>query len=94
MDVRGKGGWVGAGSLEARRSSSAVGVEMTFSDQPPSLSQVAGVKDVEVEGARVRCHVTGPIQPLLEAVRGHNVVEMFSHEPSLEELFLAHYGST
>jgi ABC-2 type transport system ATP-binding protein len=41
----------------------------------------------------VRCRVTGPIQPLLGALDGHEVVEMLSREPSLEELFLAHYGA-
>jgi hypothetical protein len=30
---------------------------------------------------------------LLKALDGHTVLEMFSREPSLEELFLAHYGA-
>jgi ABC-2 type transport system ATP-binding protein len=42
----------------------------------------------------VQCNVTGPIQPLLDALAGHSVVEMLSREPSLEELFLAHYGAS
>jgi ABC-2 type transport system ATP-binding protein len=50
------------------------------------------VRDVTVDDKTLRCHVTGPMWPLLEAISNHKVLEMFSREPSLEELFLAHYG--
>jgi ABC-2 type transport system ATP-binding protein len=33
------------------------------------------------------------MQPLLDALHGHDIVTIFSREPSLEELFLAHYGN-
>ena len=39
-----------------------------------------------------RCHVRGPIAPLLTVLAGANVTELLSREPSLEELFLAQYG--
>jgi ABC-2 type transport system ATP-binding protein len=81
------------GTMDELRIASAVSVELKFAAAPPALTGVAGLKDVEVDGNRVRCHVTGPIQPLLDAVAGHPVVEMLSREPSLEELFLAHYGA-
>ena len=83
---------VESGTMDELRIASAVSVEITFAAKPPSLSRVAGVARVAVDGKRVRCQVTGPIQPLLTAIAKHNVVEMLSHEPSLEELFLAHYG--
>ena len=83
---------VESGTMDELRISSAVTVELTFAAKPPSLGRVKGVDGVEVDGHTVRCRVTGPIQPLLDALDGHNVVEMFSREPSLEELFLAHYG--
>ena len=40
----------------------------------------------------VRCHVRGPVAPLLTVLAGANVTELLSREPSLEELFLAQYG--
>jgi ABC-2 type transport system ATP-binding protein len=45
-----------------------------------------------VDGHRIRLDLNGPIEPLLEALVGTNVRELLSREPSLEELFLAHYG--
>ncbi len=84
---------VESGSMDQLRLSTAAHVELTFAAKPPSLTKVKGVTDVEVDGKRVSCRVTGPIQPLLNALDGHNVVEMLSREPSLEELFLAHYGA-
>ncbi len=88
------GSLVESGTMDELRISSAVRVELTFSAEPPSLANVTGVSEVEVDGKRLSCRVTGPIQPLLDAIGGHNVIEMFSREPSLEELFLAHYGSS
>jgi ABC-2 type transport system ATP-binding protein len=59
---------------------------------PPDLTGVAGVSAVEVEGDRVRCQVTGSVEPLLGALTAVGVRRLLSREPSLEELFLAHYG--
>ena len=87
-----RGRLVEAGTLDELRIASSVNVELVFAHKPPALTSVPGVSGVEVDGDRVHCHVTGPIQPLLDALAGHAVVEMFSREPSLEELFLAHYG--
>jgi ABC-2 type transport system ATP-binding protein len=51
------------------------------------------VSAVEVDGSRVSCRVTGSVEPLLAALAGAGVRHLVSREPSLEELFLAHYGS-
>jgi ABC-2 type transport system ATP-binding protein len=83
---------VESGTMNELRIASSVTVELTFSASPPALEHVTGVRQVEVDGKRVRCQLTGPVQPLLDAIAGHKVVEMLSREPSLEELFLAHYG--
>ncbi len=87
-----RGQLVEQGTMDQLRIASSVSVELTFTGPPPALAAVDGVTGVEVDGSRVRCHVTGAMQPLLDALRGHSVAEMFSREPSLEELFLAHYG--
>ncbi len=80
------------GTMDDLRHLAAVTVEITFDDDPPDLSQVPGVTAFEVHDRRVRCQVTGPMDPLLKAVAGAGVHELLSREPSLEELFLVHYG--
>jgi ABC-2 type transport system ATP-binding protein len=80
------------GTLAEMRHLSALTVEATFDGPPPDLSRVPGVTVIEVEGTRVRCQVTGPVEPLLKVLAAAGVHHLLSREPSLEELFLAHYG--
>jgi len=80
------------GTLESMKHLSAVSVEAVFDGTPPDVSRVPGVRGVDVQDHRLRCQVTGPIAPLVEALAGTGVQELLSREPSLEELFLAHYG--
>ncbi|MEY2398878.1 MAG: polyether ionophore transport system ATP-binding protein [Actinomycetota bacterium] len=85
---------VETGTMDQLRIASATTVDITFASNPPSLESVAGVSSVVVDGNRVRCQVTGPMQPLLRVIGAeHDVVNLLSREPSLEELFLAHYGA-
>jgi ABC-2 type transport system ATP-binding protein len=83
---------VEVGTLAEMRHLSALQVEAELDGQVPDLSGVPGLSDVEVDGSRLRCQVTGPIEPLLRALAGAGVRHLTSREPSLEELFLAHYG--
>lgn len=80
------------GTLSEMRHLSALTVELTFAESAPDLAGVPGVTSLQVSGRSVRCHVQGPIDPLLKAVAQANVLQLFSREPSLEELFLALYG--
>ena len=80
------------GSLAELRHLSSLTVQATFDGAIPDLSRVPGVSSVTVDGQVVRCHVRGPVAPLLTALAGANVTELLSREPSLEELFLAQYG--
>jgi ABC-2 type transport system ATP-binding protein len=80
------------GTLAEMRHLSSLTVEATFDGSVPDLSRVPGVSSVQVEGRVVRCQVLGTIGPLLEVLAGAGVHELLSREPSLEELFLAHYG--
>ena len=81
------------GTLADMRHLSALSVEIVFEGPPPDLSRVPGVRAVVVEGNRLRCQVLGPMDPLVKALAGATVRDLLSREPSLEELFLAHYGS-
>lgn len=87
-----EGHLVEMGTLEELRHLSALSVEATFSGAPPDLAGVTGVKRAVVDGRHVHLEVQGPIEPLVEALAGTGVRELLSCEPSLEELFLAHYG--
>jgi ABC-2 type transport system ATP-binding protein len=80
------------GTLAQLRHLSAVIVAATFDGAVPDLSNVPGVSSVEVAGPVVRCHVRGPVAPLLKVLAAADVTQLVSREPSLEELFLAQYG--
>jgi ABC-2 type transport system ATP-binding protein len=81
------------GTLESMRHLSALTVEAIFGGVPPDLSAVPGVRRVITDSRRVHLEVQGPMQPLIDALAGTGVRELTSREPSLEELFLAHYGA-
>ena len=57
-----------------------------------AFAGLAGVRDVTVEGAVVRCTVTGTVDAVIKAAAQYQVVNVISHEPSLEEVFLAYYN--
>ncbi|HTW20041.1 MAG TPA: ABC transporter ATP-binding protein [Mycobacteriales bacterium] len=83
---------VDTGTLAQLRHLSSLTVEATFDGTVPDLSRVPGVSGVEVHGQQLRCQVQGEIEPLLKVLAHSRVHELLSREPSLEELFLAHYG--
>ncbi|HZQ58427.1 MAG TPA: ABC transporter ATP-binding protein [Acidimicrobiales bacterium] len=83
---------VDLGTLAELRHLSSLEVEATFAGAVPDVSRVPGVADVEVSGHRMRCRVVGPVDPLLHVLASSGVRQLLSREPSLEELFLAHYG--
>jgi ABC-2 type transport system ATP-binding protein len=80
------------GTLAEMRHLSSLTVEATFDGSVPDLTRVPGVSSVHVEGRVVRCQVHGAVEPLLKVLATSGVHELLSREPSLEELFLAHYG--
>jgi ABC-2 type transport system ATP-binding protein len=80
------------GTLAELRHLAALSVEATFEGAPPDVHAVPGVSAVEIEGQRLRCQVTGSIEPLLRVLATAGVRELLSARPSLEELFLSHYG--
>ena len=55
-------------------------VEMTFVGRPPTrqIAGALGVTDVAVDGSLLRCLVCGSFQPLLEALRGYEVLNITS----------------
>jgi len=88
-----EGRLVDIGTLQDMRHLSALQVEADLDGAVPDVTRVPGVSAVEVDGSTLRCHVLGPIEPLLTVLTPVGVRRLVSREPSLEELFLAHYGS-
>ena len=87
-----QGRLVEIGTLEEMRHLATLTVEAVFDTTPPDLAGVRGVKRAAVDGRHVHLEVQGSIEPLIEALAGTGLRELLSREPSLEELFLAHYG--
>jgi ABC-2 type transport system ATP-binding protein len=81
------------GTMGDLRHLSSLSIEAVFTSTPPDLSGVPGVHDIEIDGNVLRCQVSGPVEPVLKQLSAVGVSHLLSREPSLEELFLAHYGA-
>ena len=77
------GNLVDVGTLAACGTCRPHAVELTFEGSPPELEGVAGVKVLSQVDGRLRCNVTGPMGPLIDALHDSKLVTMVSEEPSL-----------
>ena len=68
-------------------------VEIHFGDpvEVADFAGLAGVSDVVVSGPILRCTVDGRLDPLIKAAARHDVIDLLSAEPDLEETFLSFY---
>jgi ABC-2 type transport system ATP-binding protein len=71
-----------------------VEIEFAASTAVPEaqIREADGVESVSVSGHRVTCTVRGSFDPLLDAIRESEVVDLVSTEPSLEEIFLSYFS--
>lgn len=71
-------------------------VELRFASAPPigEFEALDGVSDLvaEEDGRLVRMQVAGPIGRVIKAAARHDLVDVVSREPNLEDIFLAQYG--
>jgi ABC-2 type transport system ATP-binding protein len=84
---------VEVGTLDSMRLRAALAVEASFAGPVPDVRSVPGVTDVAVEDGTLRCSIDGPVAPLLAVLASAGATRVVSREPSLEELFLTHYGA-
>ncbi len=77
-------------SLRAR---SAQEIEVVFAESVSTVEfeDVPGVRDLAVEGTRMRCRIEGSADPLVKALARHTVESLRADELDLEDLFLEHY---
>ena len=85
---------VNVASLEELHDIRMHRVEIEFAGQVPeeAIRRTEGVDNVTVEGRRVHCVVRGSFEPLMATIAGAHVVNLTSHEPSLEDTFLEYYS--
>jgi ABC-2 type transport system ATP-binding protein len=69
-------------------------LEIHFATPVPRevFARLAHVRDVIVEHGVLRCTVIGTLDALIKVAAQFQVVNVISHEPSLEEIFLAYYA--
>jgi ABC-2 type transport system ATP-binding protein len=69
-------------------------LEIRFGNPVPTdaFARVPGVREASVNGETARVTVNGPMDALIKRLAAFEVVDLTSHEPSLEEIFLTFYG--
>lgn len=87
-----EGRLVDQGTLAELQHLGATTVEATFDGEAPELPPLEGVHAVRVGPSELRFEVSGAVGPLITALGAHPVVSLESRPPSLEDIFLHHYG--
>ncbi|WP_280240727.1 ABC transporter ATP-binding protein [Nocardia abscessus] len=88
-----EGRLVALNTVSALRATAVRDVEVTFAE-PVAVAEFAAlpaVRDVRVDGAVLRCQVTGSPDALLRAIVSHRVTGLLVTEPALEDLFHGYY---
>jgi len=84
---------VESGSLAELRHLTRTSIAADLDTVPDGLAELPGVHDVEVDGRRVHLEVdTTKLDGLLDALQTGGVRSLLSQPPTLEDLFLRHYG--
>ena len=81
-------------NVDALKERAVYRVAIEFADHVPqrAFCGLPDLKDVVVEGNRVRCTVVGKADALVKAAAQYEVVKLVSEEPSLEDVFLSYYN--
>jgi ABC-2 type transport system ATP-binding protein len=84
---------VETGTLAELRHLTRTSVTAETAEPVPDLSDLAGVHDVHRNGTHVHCEVdTAELDAFVRRLAGAGVRSLTSQPPTLEELFLRHYG--
>ena len=83
---------VETGTLTELRHLTETFVDATLADGVPDLTALPGLRDLEIDGHRVRCLVpTQELGRLLTILGSAGIENLASQPPTLEQLFLSHY---
>jgi ABC-2 type transport system ATP-binding protein len=70
-------------------------ITVSLEGSPAALERLGGVHDITIDGARVTFSVDdGSMSDVLKTLAALGPRALVSAPPSLEELFLRHYGAT
>ena len=84
---------VESGTLAELRHLTRTSIRAELRSPPVGLADLPGVHDVDVDGRRVKLQVdTSALDPVLDTLQAAGVLSLTSQPPTLEELFLRHYG--
>jgi len=84
---------VESGSLAELRHLTRTSITADLVSVPGDLDALPGVHDVDIDGHRVQLQVdTARLDPVLDALQAGGVRSLQSQPPTLEDLFLRHYG--
>jgi ABC-2 type transport system ATP-binding protein len=90
-----QGRTVETGTLAELRHLTETTVDAVLRDPVPSLDGLTGVHDLVVDDQRVRAQVSpDALSPLLARLAPAGIVSLESRPPTLEQLFLRHYGES
>ena len=69
-------------------------VEIHFSEKVcvEDFKSLKNIRNLSIDRKVVKCQVLGDMDPLIKCVSKFKIRKLTSHQPSLEEIFLAHYG--
>jgi len=81
------------GQLDVLRGLAALRLRAELDGPVPDVTGLAGVSDVVVDGHTLECDVAGSMEPLTRVLAGVGIHRLTTRERSLEELFVAHYGT-
>jgi len=90
-----EGRLVAVETVEALKARALRRLEIHFAAPVPkeAFAGATGVRDLVVEGNVLRCAVAGSLDALIKTAARFEVLNVISHEPTLEEVFLAYYGN-
>jgi ABC-2 type transport system ATP-binding protein len=84
---------VESGTLSELRHLTRTSIAAETARPVPELASMAGVHDLHTNGTQLRCEVdTAELEPFLRRLTDAGVRSLTSQPPTLEELFLRHYG--
>jgi len=80
--------------IQALKERAVHRVEVRFAQpvNPDAFPGLTGVHDLTVDGAILRCIVTGSMDALVKAIARFEVERITSNEPDLEAIFLSYYA--
>lgn len=89
-----EGRLVESGRLDQLRHLTRTAVSAEVTAVPAGLDRIDGVHDLVVEGHRISAQVERQgMDPLMQALSAAGIQTLTSQPPTLEELFLRHYGN-